>query len=133
MDTPAPLRILLVEDDGSIGSIIKMSLRTLGVPHELDHAYSAEEGRELWSTQPYDMLLTDYNLRGQTGLDLINELKREGETAPMMLFTAYDTPQLRKAAEAAHVAAYLAKPFFLDQFVGVVRANLPSQERAAGR
>lgn len=133
MDTPAPLRILLVEDDGSIGSIIKLSLRTLGMPHQLDHAYSAEEGRELWSAQPYDLLLTDYNLRGQSGLDLINDLKREGETAPMMLFTAYDTPQLRKAAEAARVAAYVAKPFFLDQFVEIVRANLPRQERVAAR
>ncbi|GAB4209521.1 MAG: response regulator [Roseiflexaceae bacterium] len=132
METPAPLRILLVEDDGSIGSIIKLSMRTLNVPHHLDHAYSAEEGRELWNIQPYDLLLTDYNLRGQTGLDLIQELKRAGETAPMMLFTAYDTPQLRSAAKAENVT-YMTKPFFLDQFVDAVREHLPLHARNASK
>jgi len=121
-----PLRILLVEDDGSIGYIIQLGMRDLRLPYQLDMAFSAEEGLELWHKQPYDLILTDYNLRGTNGLDLVTTLKGEGVTVPMVLFTAYDTPELRRAARAAGVAAFVAKPFFLDQFINLVRSLLPS-------
>lgn len=120
-----PCRILIVEDDSSIAHLIKLWMRDLGVPHHLDQASSAEEGLELWSRQPYDLLLTDYNLRGMTGLAMITTLKQQGVLAPMILFTAYDTPQLRKAARLAGVAEFIAKPFFFDQFIEIARSFLP--------
>lgn len=118
-------RILLVEDDGSISQIIKLAMIDLKLPHHLDIAMSAEEGLDLWLTQPYDILLTDYNLRGRTGLELITTLHDRGMTAPTVLFTAYDTPQLRAAANAAQVTAFLAKPFFIDEFIDLTRSLLP--------
>ena len=48
-----PLRILLVEDDSTIASVIALGLRTLGVPYLLDIAYSAEEGLELFNQHAY--------------------------------------------------------------------------------
>src|SRR6478672_5732823 len=108
MDTP-PFRILMVEDDGTIAHLISIAMHTLDVPYQLDQAFSAEEGLELWHKQPYDLLLTDYNLRGMHGIALIETLKGEGFGAPMVLFTAYDTPRIRKEAEQAGVAAFISK------------------------
>lgn len=125
-DTPH-LRILLVEDDNSIARIIELGLQDLHSPYQLDQALSAEEGLALWNRQPYDLLLTDYNLRGMNGLALIKTLKSQNHTAPMVLFTAYDTPELRKQARSVGVTAFIAKPFFVDVFVNLAQKLLPHQ------
>jgi two-component system OmpR family response regulator len=131
MDTPT-FRILMVEDDGTIAHLIAIAMHTLDVPYQLDQAFSAEEGLDLWHNQPYDLLLTDYNLRGMTGIALIETLKSEGARVPMVLFTAYDTPRIRKEAQAAGVAAFIPKPFFLDEFVNIARGFLPIKSSEMG-
>lgn len=118
-------RILLVEDDNHIGRIIELALAGLGVPYEFVTALSAEEGWDLWMHAPFDLLLTDYNLRGMTGLQLVEQLKAHGVTAPMILVTAYDTPDLRRAARELHVAGFLPKPFFMDDLLRTVHTFLP--------
>ena len=132
MTTATTLRLLLVEDDGSIAQLITLAMHDLGVPYHLDQVFSAEEGLELWQQQPYDLLLTDYNLRGMNGLTLITSLKEQGATIPMILFTAYDTPQLRKAARKAGVTEFIAKPFFFDQFIELTRSLLPVRSSELG-
>jgi two-component system, OmpR family, response regulator len=126
MDT-STIRILMVEDDGTIAHLIAIAMQTLDVPHHLDQAFSAEEALTLWHKQPYDLLLTDYNLRGMNGLALVETLKQEGFTTPMVLFTAYDTPRIRKEAQRLGVSAFISKPFFLDEFVNTARAFLPTK------
>lgn len=125
MTSQKALRILLVEDDNAIANVIAIAMQNLGLPHQLDQALSAEEGLELWDQQPYDLLLTDYNLRGINGLSLITTLKRRGATIPTVLFTAYDTTQLRRDARAADVTVFVAKPFLIDEFVNTARGLLP--------
>ncbi len=131
MTTPE-FRILMVEDDGTIAHLIAIAMHTLDVSYQLDQAFSAEEGLDLWHAHPYDLLLTDYNLRGINGLALIESLKSEGVTTPAVLFTAYDTPRLRKDATRVGVAAFISKPFFLDEFVGIVRGFLPIKSSEIG-
>ena len=125
MTIQRPLRILLVEDDNGIANVIAIAMQNLDIPFQLDQALSAEEGLELWDQAPYDLLLTDYNLRGINGLSLIKTLKGQGATIPTVLFTAYDTPQLRKEARTADVTTFLAKPFLIDDFVATARSLLP--------
>jgi two-component system, OmpR family, response regulator len=131
MTTPT-FRILMVEDDSTIAHLIAIAMQMLDVPYRLDQAFSAEEGLDLWRAQPYDLLLTDYNLRGMNGLALIETLKQQGVSVPMVLFTAYDTPRLRKEAEQVGVSAFIPKPFFLDEFVGTARAFLPINSSEMG-
>ena len=119
------LRILLVEDDNHIGRVIELALGELGVPYEFVTVLSAEEGLELWEQQPFDLLLTDYNLRGMTGLKLVETLAERGSTAPTVLVTAYDSVEVRREARARKVSAYLSKPFFMDELVETVRGLLP--------
>jgi two-component system OmpR family response regulator len=124
-----PLRILLVEDDNHIGRIIEMALPELGVPFEFTSVLSAEEGLELWEQRPFDLLLSDYNLRGMNGLAMIDHLKRRGSQAPTILVTAYDSADVRREARDLHVDAYITKPFFMDDLVEAVRRLLPTAAR----
>ncbi len=128
----ALFRILMVEDDGTIAHLISIVMQTLDVPYHLDQAFSAEEGLDMWHKQPYDLLLSDYNLRGMTGVALMETLRREGVLVPMVLFTAYDTPRIRKEAQQVGVAAFIPKPFFLDEFVNTARGFLPIKTSEMG-
>lgn len=123
------LRILLVEDDNHIGRIIELALPELGFPYEFVSVLSAEEGLEQWHQQPFDLLISDYNLRGMSGLKLIEILKGEGVTAPMMLVTAYDSSEVRREARALAIDRYMVKPFFMDEMVEAVRSLLPAAAR----
>lgn len=125
------LRILLVEDDNHIGRIIELALPELGLPYEFVTVLSAEEGLELWDAQPFDLLLSDYNLRGMSGLQLIQLLKRRGTTARMVLVTAYDSAEVRREARALELDAYITKPFFMDELVETVRRLLPQDSARA--
>jgi CheY-like chemotaxis protein len=113
--------------------VIAIGMQSLGIEYTLDHANGAEEGLELWERAPYDIVLSDYNLRGMNGLKLIERLRKENPSIPTVLFTAYDSPQTHREASAAHVSAYIAKPFLVDEFVATVRGLLniaPSQNSA---
>lgn len=132
MTQSTQLRILLVEDDGGIAHVIKIGLTTLGFPYTLDHAVTAEEAYERWSQASYDLVLSDYNLRGRNGLDLIEQIKQSGSNVPTVLVTAYDTATIRRAATNVGVTHFVTKPFFVDEFITLVRSLLPHQASEFG-
>jgi CheY-like chemotaxis protein len=118
------IRILLVEDDSHISTIIRLGMQDLGISYDLDQAYSAEEALELWERQQYDLVMTDYNLRGKNGIELLALIKLTNETTPTLLFTAYDTPKVRHEASEVGVTHFIAKPFFVDEFIDATRTLL---------
>jgi CheY-like chemotaxis protein len=120
-------RILVVEDDISISRLIGLAMPELGVPYVFVGALSAEEGLELWEQEPFDLLLTDYNLPGMRGTELIATLKAQGATAPMVLFTAYDSPKLAREVRKLGVAAYIAKPFLMEDMLDTIRRLIDSK------
>lgn len=126
--TTRPLRILLVEDENHIGRIIELSLPELGIPYEFVNVLSAEEGLDEWRHEPFDLLLTDYNLRGMNGLRLIKQLKELGARAPTILITAYDSADVRREARGL-VDEYIIKPFFMDDLLNAIRRHLPAIAR----
>jgi len=121
-----PLRILLVEDDGSIARIIMIAMRDIGRLYAIVQAYSAEEALELWDQHPYDIVLTDYNLRGMTGIAMIGALRDRGAVdLPTVLFTAYDDARIKREARAVGVTRFVTKPFVIEEFVRLTRELLP--------
>ena len=126
------MRILLVEDDGSIARVIAIAMRDIGVPYQLDQAYSAEEAIELWAQGRYDLVLSDYNLRGMNGIAMIELLKEQVADLPTVLFTAYDDAQVRRAARQAGVSHFISKPFMIDEMIHIARGLLPIHSSELG-
>ncbi len=115
-----PARILMVEDDISISRLIGLAMPELGVPYVFWGALSAEEGLELWEQEPFDLLITDYNLPGMRGTELITILKSRGFTCPMILATAYDSPKLAREVRKMGMSAYIAKPFLMEDMLDTI-------------
>lgn len=132
MSAGKPFRILLIEDDSMIASVIALGMRTLGAPYLLDTAYSAEEALDLFEQHAYDLVMSDYNLRGMNGLSLLTSIRQRKPDTPTVLFTAYDTPQLQRQAREAGINDYIAKPFLIEDFVNLARNLLPIAANAIG-
>jgi CheY-like chemotaxis protein len=116
-------QILVVEDDTSIAQTLLLMLKTL--PNvEVRRAHDGEEGLAFWHQQPADLLLTDNNMRGMTGIDLVRTLRTEGFEQPMLMITAYDSVALQREARSVGVTELITKPFFFDELLDKVRSLL---------
>jgi putative two-component system response regulator len=113
--TPAPLSILIVDDQPSVVAALEAVLRELLPEAELLTAGSAEEAWELIQRHRPAIVLCDIALPGETsGLGLCQRIKATPELAStyVILMTAFDTTEWREAALYQYRAdAYLCKPF----------------------
>ena len=122
------MRLLLVEDDPLIGESIRKGLRKDGAG--VDWARDGEEAETALKTETYSLVLLDLGLPEKSGLEVLRDLRRRGDTVPVLILTARDTVADRVGGLDAGADDYLVKPFDLDELTARIRALL---RRRAGR
>jgi two-component system chemotaxis response regulator CheY len=106
------MKILIVDDFSTMRRIIKNLLRDLGFnnTHEADDGTTA---LPVLKSGGFDFLITDWNMPGMQGIDLLREVRADPQmaTLPVLLVTAESKKdQIVMAAEAG-VNGYIVKPF----------------------
>ena len=121
-------RILLIEDEENLRYSIARSLARSG--HNIDEAGRADTARTLAQQRDFDLILTDVNLDGQSGVELIDGLRHEGYTGAVVVMTAYGS--IENAVRAMKLGAedYLQKPVRLDQLSLVIERALERRSLA---
>jgi len=115
-------QILVVDDEEDLRKAIVDILTLDGF--EVDQAGSAEEAAEKLSQTAYDVLITDYNLPGKTGVELLEEsLVRYAEIIGIVI-TGYGTIETAVNAIKKGAYNYLTKPFKLVELPIMVRKGL---------
>ncbi len=107
------MRILLVEDDQSLGSAVGDQIRADG--HSLDWAQTLEEARDLTKISRFDLILLDLMLPDGRGIPFLKDQRTGGSTVPVIILTALDQVSDRIAGLNAGADDYLVKPFDLDE------------------
>jgi len=101
-------RILVVEDD----DLFRRSL--CGLIHSLGYnvlpAESVEAALKACETTRIDLVLTDFQLVGKTGIDLIAALRRSGIDVPSIVISGYPAEEIRERSHGVAFAAYIRKP-----------------------
>ncbi len=119
-------QILVVDDEEDLRRAIVEILTLDGF--EVDQAGSAEEASEMLSQTAYDVLITDHNLPGRTGLELLEEtLGRLPETIGIVI-TGYGTIETAVQAMKKGAYNYLTKPFKLVELPIMVRKGLKERQ-----
>lgn len=118
---------MLVADDEDL---LRWSLKErLGA--EGYRVVAVENGREALAASPRaDVAVLDWRLPDLDGLEVARALRRARPSCPVILMTAYRTPELDEQAANA-VDRVLAKPFDLDDLVHAVREALRTSGSAA--
>lgn len=106
------MKILIVDDFSTMRRIIKNLLRDLGFTntHEADDGVTA---LPMLRSGDYDFLVTDWNMPGMSGIDLLKEVRSDAKLAalPILMVTAEaKRDQIIEAAQAG-VNGYVVKPF----------------------
>jgi len=101
-------RLLVVDDE----TIIRMVFRDLmGKECEVIEAASGEEALDLLRESPVDLIVTDKNLPGLSGLELAQQARRLSATSRVILMTGYPSLVTTQQALELGVVDYLLKPF----------------------
>ena len=116
------MRILLVDDEVELTDPLSRVLKREG--YEVDVAYEGQSGRQLAMQSDYDLLILDWMLPHQSGLELCQQLRSQGKTTPVLFLTAKDTLDDRVMGLDAGADDYLVKPFELRELLARVRALL---------
>ena len=121
-------RILVVDDDEAIRTVVSESLRRDG--HLVAAAASVAEQRALFESFAPDLLITDVILPDGNGLDLVPEWLAQYPDMPIIIFSAQNTLSTAVRATEQGAFEYLPKPFDLDELCRAVRDGL--RRRGAG-
>jgi heavy metal response regulator len=124
----SPVRILVVEDERKVASFIKKGLEEEG--YAVDVAVDGEEGLVMALTRVHDLIILDIRLPRRDGLRVLQALRHDGVTAPVLLLTVRATIEDKVLGLDAGADDYLTKPFAFQELVARVRALL--RRRAEG-
>ena len=116
------MRILVIEDDRLVADLMRQVLIDDG--YDVDIAPVAEDGRRLALSTAYDAIVLDLELPDRNGLAVLQDLRREGSTTPIVVATAHDTTADVVRALDAGADDYLQKPFPNEVLAARVRAAI---------
>jgi two-component system OmpR family response regulator len=123
----SPVRALVVDDEVSLGDLLRMALRYEG--WEVQTAATGQDALTLARTFAPDVIVLDVMLPDLDGLQVLRRLRDAGSEAPVLFLTAKDAVADRVAGLTAGGDDYVTKPFSLDEVVARLRGLLRRNAR----
>src|SRR3954466_14633562 len=123
--------ILAVDDEAHILHVVSLKLKNAGFT--VLTARDAEEALEVAATAPVDLLITDFQMPGMSGLDLARKLHAEPgkRHLPAMLLTAHGLALEQVELAHAGITVCLSKPFSPRDLLDKVHDLLAASAGAA--
>src|SRR5512133_2218464 len=105
--------ILLIDDDDSLRRVTEFTLQEAG--HRVLCAASGEEGLQRFAGEEPEIVITDIQMPGLSGYDVLRQVKAQKPETIVIVITAFAS--IEKAVDAMKLGAfdYLTKPFSRDQ------------------
>ncbi len=122
-------QILLIEDDSDLSTVLRDALESSG--YQVTLAEDGDEGFALAHKNHYDALLTDFQLPGQDGLNIVRKLFENKPHLPVILMTAHHSTDIAIEATRRGAWDYLMKPFPLATMLQLVERAVECSRLAA--
>jgi two-component system, NtrC family, response regulator AtoC len=118
--------ILVVDDEIRLADVLTVALSDLG--YQAIAAHTATEALEILKTEHIDLVLTDLRMPGMDGRQLLNQIRKNHPTIPVVMITAFAS--VRDAVELIKEGAfdYIAKPFEIEDVAATVHRALRLNE-----
>lgn len=114
------MRVLLVEDDASLGDGVCVGLGQAGIA--VTWVRYAREAIDALAANSFNVLILDLGLPDRDGISVLRMLRRQGTEVPVLILTARDAISDRVGGLDAGADDYLVKPFDLDELAARLRA-----------
>ncbi|UZJ79629.1 response regulator transcription factor [Fictibacillus sp. KU28468] len=114
------MNILVAEDDLHLGKLIVHMLKKN--QHHVEWVSNGEDAYETAIASDFDIVILDWMMPGQTGLEVCRRLRSGGYSQAILMLTAKDSVQDRIHGLDAGADDYLVKPFEIDELLARLRA-----------
>ncbi|HET9708483.1 MAG TPA: response regulator [Gemmatimonadales bacterium] len=114
------MKLLVVEDDRTVGQYVKRGLAEAG--YQVDLVGDGVEGLQLASDGHYDVLVLDLRLPSMDGREVLRTLRDRGNPVPVLVLTAQDAVDFKVQALRMGADDYVTKPFALEELLARVEA-----------
>ncbi len=116
------MKLLLVEDDIDVQEFVSRGFKALGFV--VDATAHGKQGAHLALNNDYDIIVLDYSLPEQNGIEICEEIRADGLSTPIIFLSVIDNPRKKIEALSKGADDYLAKPFLFEELCERVRALL---------
>ena len=114
------MRLLLAEDEQDLNRIIYRKLTKEG--YSVDCCFDGEEALDFLAAAEYDGIILDIMMPKMDGLQVLQQLRREGKTTPVLFLTARDSVADKVKGLDLGANDYLVKPFSFEELLARIRA-----------
>ena len=121
------MRILVIEDELNLQADIRTALEAES--YSVDCSGEGDEGYFFATEYPLDAAIIDIGLPGMSGIEIIQKLRQQGSTLPVLILTARSRWQEKVEGLEAGADDYLVKPFQMEELLARLKALL---RRATG-
>jgi CheY-like chemotaxis protein len=127
------LNILLVDDDRNLVTTLSHGLRkALGKATSVAVCFSGSEALSMLATQAFDVVVSDFNMPGPSGLEFLNRIRQDHREMMLVLITAYGTDALEEGVRQLGVG-YITKPFEPSSLAQIIHGLNRGAETAKTR
>jgi CheY-like chemotaxis protein len=129
MTTPvsSPKHILVVDDEPLVCDAVKMMLSFDG--HKVQSAASAQEALAMLEREPFDLVITDFEMPNMKGDELAVAIKRRTPKQPVVMITAYAEMLQAAGNPLTGVDCLISKPFLLENLrQAIAKATSPDAQ-----
>ena len=100
-------KILLIEDDPLFRKSMTVFMRSMG--YEVWPADSGESGLKILEHETFDLMVSDYQLPGITGIEVVRAMRERGIRIPVVLMSANLDPEAKREADAERIDVVFKK------------------------
>ena len=123
------MRILVAEDERDLNEILCKKLRS--EDYCVDGCFDGEEALDYLASVEYDAVILDIMMPKRSGLQVVEQLRRQGDHTPVLFLTARDSIDDRVTGLDAGADDYLVKPFAFDELLA--RLRVMTRKRGGAR
>jgi two-component system response regulator PilR (NtrC family) len=116
--------ILVVDDELSMREFLKILLEKEG--YEVSTASEAASAIELIKDQNFDLIISDIKMPGMGGLTLLEKIKQINSSLPVIMITAFASPDNAVTAMRSGAFDYITKPFKVDEIIKIIKSAISS-------
>ncbi|MBW2646009.1 MAG: response regulator [Deltaproteobacteria bacterium] len=120
-------RVLIVDDELDILTVLAMIIKD-NTNHEVSTTNNPFEALELIKEGTCDLLIADLKMPGMDGIELMGEVRKLDEYIPILIITAYGSPELAKKTIHEGAYDYITKPFRKEQILIAISRALEWQK-----
>ena len=120
------MKLLLAEDEPAMSEAVTDILEYHR--YQVDAVFDGKEALDYIHAGDYDGIVMDIMMPGLTGLEVLKQIRKEGNRTPVLLLTAKSQIEDRIEGQDAGADDYLPKPFAMGELLARIRAMLRRRE-----